>query len=95
MCVGLEASAVERLRRPLPAQCRASVYVVCRNDQPIYKRNAICCMSSQILNGEPLTIFGDGSQTRAFSYDSIPPIIAPRALQHASPLKPAMQHGRG
>ena len=50
-------------------------------------------MSSQILNDEPLTIFGDGSQTRAFSYDSTPPIIAPRALQHASPVKPAMRHG--
>ena len=50
-------------------------------------------MSSQILNGEPLTIFGDGSQTRAFSYDSLLPIIAPRALQHASPVKPAMRHG--
>ena len=32
---------------------------------------------NQILKGEPLTIFGDGHQTRAFSYiDDVAPIIA-------------------
>jgi len=32
---------------------------------------------NQVMNGQPLTIFGDGSQTRAFSYiDDVAPVIA-------------------
>jgi UDP-glucose 4-epimerase len=44
-------------------------------------RNVIGIFINQILSGEPLTIFGDGEQTRAFSYvgEIIPPIAdAPR-----------------
>jgi UDP-glucose 4-epimerase len=40
-------------------------------------RNVIGIFMNQILQGEPLTIFGDGEQTRAFSYiKSVSPIIA-------------------
>jgi UDP-glucose 4-epimerase len=40
-------------------------------------RNVIGIFMSQILRGKPLTIFGDGKQTRAFSYiKSVSPIIA-------------------
>jgi UDP-glucose 4-epimerase len=40
-------------------------------------RNVIGIFMSQILRGEPLTIFGDGEQVRAFSYiDDVAPIIA-------------------
>ena len=31
-------------------------------------RNVLGIFMNQILRGEPLTIFGDGEQTRAFSY---------------------------
>lgn len=40
-------------------------------------RNVIGIFMNQILQGEPITIFGDGSQTRAFSYiDDVAPYIA-------------------
>jgi UDP-glucose 4-epimerase len=40
-------------------------------------RNVIGIFMNQILQGEPLTIFGDGTQTRAFSYiDDVAPVIA-------------------
>ncbi len=40
-------------------------------------RNVIGIFMNQILSGQPLTIFGDGEQTRAFSYiDDVAPIIA-------------------
>lgn len=40
-------------------------------------RNVIGIFMNQILKGEPLTIFGDGNQTRAFTYISdVAPIIA-------------------
>lgn len=40
-------------------------------------RNVIGIFMNQILQGKPLTIFGDGSQTRAFSYiDDVAPAIA-------------------
>jgi UDP-glucose 4-epimerase len=40
-------------------------------------RNVIGIFMNQILRGEPMTIFGDGEQTRAFSYiDDVAPIIA-------------------
>lgn len=40
-------------------------------------RNVLGIFMNQILSGKPLTIFGDGEQTRAFSYiDDVAPIIA-------------------
>ena len=40
-------------------------------------RNVIGIFMNQIMKGEPMTIFGDGSQTRAFSYiDDVAPLIA-------------------
>jgi UDP-glucose 4-epimerase len=40
-------------------------------------RNVIGIFMRQILTGQPLTIFGDGEQVRAFSYiDDVAPIIA-------------------
>jgi UDP-glucose 4-epimerase len=40
-------------------------------------RNVIGIFMNQIMRGEPMTIFGDGSQTRAFTYaGDIAPIIA-------------------
>jgi UDP-glucose 4-epimerase len=40
-------------------------------------RNVIGIFMNQVLHKEPMTIFGDGKQTRAFSYiDDVAPIIA-------------------
>jgi UDP-glucose 4-epimerase len=40
-------------------------------------RNVIGIFMNQLLRGEPLTVFGDGTQTRAFSYiGDVAPIIA-------------------
>jgi len=40
-------------------------------------RNVVGIFMNQILKGEPMTIFGDGTQTRAFSYvKDVTPIIA-------------------
>jgi UDP-glucose 4-epimerase len=40
-------------------------------------RNVIGIFMNQILSGQPMTIFGDGEQTRAFSYiDDVAPVIA-------------------
>lgn len=50
-------------------------------------RNVIGIFMNQILQNKPLTIFGDGTQTRAFSYiDDVAPVIArsvfnPKAFQ--------------
>ena len=51
-------------------------------------RNVVGIFMNQVLQGRPMTIFGDGTQTRAFSYvDDIAPLIAesveiPAALNH-------------
>lgn len=40
-------------------------------------RNVVGIFMNQILQGKPMTVFGDGSQTRAFSYiDDVAPILA-------------------
>jgi len=40
-------------------------------------RNVIGIFMNQIMRGEPMTIFGDGKQTRAFSHiDDVAPVIA-------------------
>jgi len=40
-------------------------------------RNVIGIFMSQLMRGEPMTIFGDGTQTRAFSYiGDVAPLIA-------------------
>ncbi|MCX2743394.1 NAD-dependent epimerase/dehydratase family protein [Mangrovivirga sp. M17] len=40
-------------------------------------RNVIGIFMNQLMKGNPLTVFGDGSQTRAFSYiDDVAPYIA-------------------
>ncbi len=48
-------------------------------------RNVIGIFMNQILKGKPLTVFGDGSQTRAFSYISdVAPYIARAPLVEAA-----------
>jgi len=43
-------------------------------------RNVVGIFMNQILQGKPMTIFGDGEQTRAFSYiDDVAPLIAQSA----------------
>jgi UDP-glucose 4-epimerase len=50
-------------------------------------RNVIGIFMNQVLQGQPMTVFGDGSQTRAFSYvDDVAPIIA------RSPLVPGARN---
>jgi UDP-glucose 4-epimerase len=40
-------------------------------------RNVVGIFMNQILHGQPMTIFGDGTQTRAFSYiDDVAPMMA-------------------
>jgi UDP-glucose 4-epimerase len=40
-------------------------------------RNVVGIFMNQVLQGQPMTIFGDGKQTRAFSYiDDVAPVIA-------------------
>jgi len=44
-------------------------------------RNVVGIFLNQILHGAPMTIFGDGEQTRAFSYiDDVAPVIARAVL---------------
>lgn len=48
-------------------------------------RNAVGIFMNQVLRGEPLSIFGDGRQTRCFSYvDDVAPIIAASVLYPAT-----------
>ena len=48
-------------------------------------RNAVGIFMNQVLRGEPLSIFGDGQQTRCFSYiDDVAPIIAASVLYPAT-----------
>jgi UDP-glucose 4-epimerase len=53
-----------------------NVYGERQNMADLY-RNVLGIFMRQIREGKPLTIFGDGTQTRAFSYiDDVAPIIA-------------------
>lgn len=46
-------------------------------------RNVVGAFMNQILSGQPLTIFDDGTQVRAFSYiDDVVPIIAGSVWKH-------------
>ncbi len=48
-------------------------------------RNVIGIFMNQVLKDEPMTVFGDGSQTRAFSHvDDVAPIIARAPLVEAA-----------
>ena len=48
-------------------------------------RNVIGIFMNQVLHGEPMTVFGDGRQTRAFSYiDDVAPLIARSPLVSAA-----------
>lgn len=48
-------------------------------------RNVVGIFMNQVLRGEPMSLFGDGTQTRAFSYiDDVAPIIARAPLTPAS-----------
>jgi UDP-glucose 4-epimerase len=48
-------------------------------------RNVIGIFMNQAMQGQPMTIFGDGLQTRAFSYiDDVAPVIARSALVPAA-----------
>jgi len=48
-------------------------------------RNVVGIFMNQVMQGEPMTIFGDGTQTRAFSYiDDVAPDIARSAEMPAA-----------
>ena len=48
-------------------------------------RNVIGIFMNQIMQGQPMTVFGDGKQTRAFSYiDDVAPVIAASIARPAS-----------
>jgi UDP-glucose 4-epimerase len=48
-------------------------------------RNVIGIFMNQIMRGEPLSVFGDGSQTRAFTYvGDIAPVIAAAAYRESA-----------
>ena len=48
-------------------------------------RNVVGIFMNQILQGQPLTVFGDGNQTRAFSYiGDVAPVIAQAAQNMAA-----------
>ena len=62
-----------------------NVYGVKQNIWDKY-RNVLGIWMFQHMNGEPMTIFGDGNQTRAFSYidDSLEPLWKSAILPEAS-----------
>lgn len=62
-----------------------NVYGIKQNIWDKY-RNVLGIWMFQYMNGEPMTIFGDGSQTRAFSYidDSLLPLWNAAILPQAS-----------
>ena len=57
-------------------------------------RNVVGIFMNQILQGKPMTVFGDGTQTRAFSYiGDVAPIIA-EAIDGPRRPEPGVQHRR-
>jgi UDP-glucose 4-epimerase len=62
-----------------------NVYGIKQNIWDKY-RNVLGIWMFQHMNGEPMTIFGDGTQTRAFSYidDNLEPFWNAAILPHAS-----------
>ena len=57
-------------------------------------RNVVGIFMNQILQGQPMTIFGDGTQTRAFSYiDDVAPVMA-AAIDVPARLEPGVQRRR-
>jgi UDP-glucose 4-epimerase len=62
-----------------------NVYGIKQNIWDKY-RNVLGIWMYQYMNNEPMTIFGDGAQTRAFSYidDSLEPLWNAATLQEAS-----------
>ncbi len=62
-----------------------NVYGVNQNIWDKY-RNVLGIWMFQYMNGEPMTIFGDGNQTRAFSYidDNLEPLFKSAILPEAS-----------
>ena len=62
-----------------------NVYGIKQNIWDTY-RNVLGIWMFQHMNGEPMTIFGDGNQTRAFSYidDSLEPLWKSAILPEAS-----------
>lgn len=61
-----------------------NVYGIRQNIGDPY-RNVIGIFMNQLLQGKPMTIFGDGQQTRAFSHvDDVAPVIAASADREAA-----------
>ena len=57
-------------------------------------RNVVGIFMNQILQGRPMTIFGDGTQTRAFSYiDDVAPVMA-EAIESSGRVGSGVQHRR-
>ena len=93
---GIAKLAVEQDLRGVPRHVRPratsifrphNVYGPRQNIGDRY-RNVVGIFMNQILQGRPMTIFGDGTQTRAFSYiDDVAPVIARgdrRARRHGT-----------
>ena len=57
-------------------------------------RNVVGIFMNQILQDQPMTIFGDGTQTRAFSYiDDVAPVMA-AAIDEPRGVEPGVQRRR-
>jgi UDP-glucose 4-epimerase len=77
MAVELDLVAAQRVfKLPFVIFRPHNVYGERQNLSDKY-RNVIGIFMNQIMRGEPLTVFGDGMQTRAFSHvDDVAPLIA-------------------
>lgn len=83
--VELELAAATRLQGfPHVALRMHNVYGERQNLRDPY-RNAVAIFLNQIMRGEPITLYGDGSQVRAFTYvrDLVEPIIRCAAMPSA------------